>query len=368
MITSGLAKTENMNLRRRARDLAELVQKMWYTFGWKTFHPGFILPAVLFTLQHKEVPRQPSLVPQPLTFPVDHAPHEAGLEWWYFNGFFDDSTGTPHAFHHVVFLAKPHLLGLPQTFRTRPHETVIFSQIINLTTGASTKHSFMSRQTDIKQTTDGFNLLFDNGQFIHSLVDGFKFHLDKRFFHLVETTKPIPVHTDGFIPFADEPMFYYSLPRLNVRGLLDDQQLSGISWMDHQWGANVLQGFRWVWWNGMLDDGTNIIACQHGTKNVRAFVTISSPAGRVITAHDAVFDPLDNHLIGQRSGYKYHLAWRVTVPSLDATFEVTAPGHDCELSFGLLHYYESPINIVGSISKQKVSGRGFLEIANSPNY
>ena len=55
--------------------------------------------------------------PQPLvSLPEDEAPHDAGIEWWYFNGLLTDDQGREYSYHYVTFqgagagTAIPHLL------------------------------------------------------------------------------------------------------------------------------------------------------------------------------------------------------------------------------------------------------------------
>jgi len=55
--------------------------------------------------------------PKPLVFlPADEAPHDAPIEWWYFNGMLRDDAGGEYGYHFVTFQTEgapgvvPHLL------------------------------------------------------------------------------------------------------------------------------------------------------------------------------------------------------------------------------------------------------------------
>ena len=59
----------------------------------------------------------PTPAPTPLiSFPADHGPHDAPIEWWYFNGMLQDADGKEYSYHFVAFQAPgppgvtPHLL------------------------------------------------------------------------------------------------------------------------------------------------------------------------------------------------------------------------------------------------------------------
>ena len=59
----------------------------------------------------------PTPTPTPLvSLPEDEAPHDAPVEWWYFNGLLTDGVGNEYSYHFVAFKgpglanAVPHLM------------------------------------------------------------------------------------------------------------------------------------------------------------------------------------------------------------------------------------------------------------------
>ncbi len=90
--------------------------------------------------------------PEPLvTLPEDEAPHDAGIEWWYFNGLFTDDLGQEYSYHYVTFQSQavgsavPHLLqaslGVHSVEKHLTGEKIILSALnddavgVNVTVG-----------------------------------------------------------------------------------------------------------------------------------------------------------------------------------------------------------------------------------------
>ncbi|SMG63594.1 Hydroxyneurosporene synthase [methanotrophic bacterial endosymbiont of Bathymodiolus sp.] len=85
----------------------------------------------------------------------------------------------------------------------------------------------------------------DNGH------DSLKVANDQFAFNLqLESTKPIINHgEDGIISLDIAGDSYYSRPRMKVNGTLEiagiQEQVTGISWFDHQWGDFLPAKLSW---------------------------------------------------------------------------------------------------------------------------
>ena len=77
--------------------------------------------------------------------------------------------------------------------------------------------------------------------------------------------KPPALHHGGFIDYgAAGGSYYYSRTRLSVVGGIaqgdgEPVPVSGIAWMDHQWGDFVVAAAGgWDWYSVQLDDGSEL--------------------------------------------------------------------------------------------------------------
>ena len=86
----------------------------------------------------------------------------------------------------------------------------------------------------------------------------------------LEAMKPAVLHGgDGYIEYGDVGgSYYYSYPRINTSGIVIDngieEQVNGISWMDHQWGDAILSELGWDWFNLQLNEGSQVIITDAG--------------------------------------------------------------------------------------------------------
>ncbi len=170
--------------------------------------------------------------PEPLVIlPNDEAPHDSGIEWWYFNGLFTDDLGQEYSYHYVTFQSQevnsavPHLLqaslGVHSAERHLIGEKIILSSLDPDAVG-------------VDVTIDGWEMLGD-GEFYN-----LKFTLDEYTLDLKTIpTRPPILHQGGLVnlgPAGDT--FYYTRTRLDTTGSIningEQRSITGVSWMDHQ--------------------------------------------------------------------------------------------------------------------------------------
>lgn len=102
----------------------------------------------------------------------------------------------------------------------------------------------------------------DNGH------DSLKVANDQFAFNLqLESTKPIINHgEDGIISLDIAGDSYYSRPWVKVNGTLEiagiQEQVTGISWFDHQWGDFLPAKLSWDWFSIQLDNGVDLMIYQ----------------------------------------------------------------------------------------------------------
>ena len=103
----------------------------------------------------------------------------------------------------------------------------------------------------------------------------------------------------GFVAFGSyESTYYYSLTHLVTTGVLHQPgerqgtPVSGISWMDHQWGAGTQAGTTgWTWMALQLATGVelNLYELRTVKGTTIRLNTISLQDGRQLVVHDSVY-------------------------------------------------------------------------------
>jgi predicted secreted hydrolase len=191
---------------------------------------------------------------------------------------------------------------------------------------------------------------------------------------------------------------YYSLTRLATSGVIETAgvsfQVSGLSWMDHEFSTNQLQPDQvgWDWVSLQLDDGTDWMFFQlrrragegdtsgaaggntnggasgtaSGTKDPHSAGSLALPDGTSVQLSAADFEmtPLDEWR-SPHSGGHYPIRWRIQVPSQGLDVTLAAAMEDQELitqeTTGVT-YWEGSVLSRGTRNGKPVQGRGYLEM------
>jgi predicted secreted hydrolase len=169
---------------------------------------------------------------------------------------------------------------------------------------------------------------------------------------------------------------YYSITRLATRGrlVLDGRtfEVSGLSWMDHEFGSGSLapdqQG--WDWFSVQLADGTDlmiyVMRLKDGSADPASSGTIISPAGRKRHLNLSEFrvERLGSWR-SPRSGATYPAGWRLTLPGRGLVIDITPELADQELATKAsgITYWEGACQVKGFWhGGRPVSGQAFVEL------
>jgi predicted secreted hydrolase len=179
-------------------------------------------------------------------------------------------------------------------------------------------------------------------------------------------TRPEVAHAGGWVGKQETTgrMYYYSATRLEVTGTLRGDPVSGIAWLDHQWGGengidDAVFAPRWDWLSMNLEDGRDIMAyrlrdAQNNILEQAASVTMPDGSNRLervdLTPVRYWKAPTDAN---------YPIAWDVRLEDgtrLRVESVLDAQELDARITVG--HpYYEGATNITGD-----ARGTGFMEL------
>jgi predicted secreted hydrolase len=168
---------------------------------------------------------------------------------------------------------------------------------------------------------------------------------------------------------------YYSLTRMPTRGTLtiagERFDVTGESWMDHEFGTSFLEPEQqgWDWLSLQLDDGRELMLYQlrrgDGSRDPRSSGTVVDRDGSTthLAAGDFALAPT-GQTFRAPSGATYPVRWTVRVPGQDLVLDVTTPLDNQELSTAGagISYWEGAIDITGTGRGQAIRGRGYLEM------
>jgi predicted secreted hydrolase len=301
---------------------------------------------------------------QPVAFPRDDGPHGDLTEWWYYTGHLADAAGRTYGFELVFFQA------------IRRDDPPSYAAHFAITDNGRGDFRFDQRSQSGKQVHagDGLNfalqgwaLVGANGHdHLKAAMPDYAIDLD------LTSAKPAVLHDGrGLISFGPAgDSYYYSRTHMDVAGTVTDHgqplTVSGLAWMDHQWG-NFISNGGWDWYSIQLDDNSEVMlfflrdAFGKPTINYGTYV---APDGTAATLPSSDFS---RQALGSwrssESGVTYPSGWRVTAG--DATLTLTPTLKDQELrttqSTGL-NYWEGDVTVSGAKGGRPVGGQGYVEL------
>jgi predicted secreted hydrolase len=320
----------------------------------------------------------PTLAPT-LSLPRDAGRHDALTEWWYFTGHLRSATDDhEYGFEFTIFQARRQ--AAPTGYLAHFAITDVDGQQF------SHQARFVQVEGDppagFPIDVDGWSLGIDNGADViqASMSPGpgvaQPLGLDLR---LIDD-KPAVLHHGGYIEYGPAGgSYYYSRTRIEVTGYLrqgvgDDARtvpVSGLAWMDHQWGNFVVASSGgWDWYSLQLDDRTELMLYvlrgpDGATTGVYGTQVMADGSERDLEP-GSVTSLSTSTWTSPHTGAVYPSGWLVTLP--DRTHLTVQPSlADQELYFpgvasqttgvGVMAYWEGAVTITGDRS-----GVGYVEL------
>jgi predicted secreted hydrolase len=306
-------------------------------------------------------------------FPRDHFDHpEFKTEWWYYTGNVRAADGRHYGFELVFFRQGEHRepVNNPSVWRVDD----LYLAHLALTDVDGHKFHYFERLNRAGPGIAGVS--FENGriwngnwltqwdgdaQTISAVEDGIRFTL-----HLTPRTAPFIHGENGVSQKSESPghaSYYVSFPLMAVEGSLNGAAVTGTAWMDHEWFTNLLDDSTqgWDWFSAQFDNHTELMLFGLRGKQAYASGTYIDAAGRPVhlKRSDFAMQPLD-YWISPKTGARYPVRWRVTVPSLKISVECVAAIPNQELASKDKYtptYWEGAVRYSGS-----AAGVGYLEL------
>ncbi len=300
--------------------------------------------------------------------PHDEGAHLSPLEWWYFNGHLTTGSGREFSYHFVTFQS---VLPSGLTPRLAQLSWADHDNGVHLTAERADAPLPEASSGEFDLPIAGWGMT-GNGETYHLYFQAGDYTVELE----AASQKPAVLHHGaGLVDLgAAGKTYYYSRTNLETFGTVSvsgvSHPVTGVSWMDHQWGDFTTGGIGWDWLSLNLDDGSDLMVSvvweQAGTKPITTYGTYV-PAGSA-----------PSHLLGSDisldstgawtspvTGAVYPTSWRLRVDSLALDLALTPVMEEAEVAvsaFIPVVYWEGAVAAAGARNGAPVTGKGFVEM------
>jgi predicted secreted hydrolase len=325
-----------------------------------------------------------ALSPRAFRFPQDHGPHPGyRTEWWYFTGNLKTSEGRPFGYQLTFFRMA---LAPGTTARaSKWGADQVYMAHFALTDVQGKRFAFAERFSRAALGLAGaggapLSVWLEDWSARESSASPWSMKLSAADGSVsldldLASSKPVVLNGEqGLSRKGSEPgnaSYYYSIPRMESRGTLtvggERFQVSGLSWLDREWGTSALTGDQagWDWFALQLDDGRDLmfysLRKKDGSADPFSAGTLIGVNGgtKRLGAADVQLSAV-GWWTSPKSGTRYPARWRLLVPGEGIELEVVPRLADQELLTSF-RYWEGAVTVRG-MGSSTVGGSGYLEM------
>lgn len=318
-------------------------------------------------------------------FPRDHSPHEQfKTEWWYFTGNVADESGHRFGYQLTFFRQGIRPKATPPAATSRfVIDSLKFAHFA-LTDVAARQFRFQQKLSRGAFGDAGFGgeklAWIDDWRLELNASGDFILHgasADAAIDLTLTNAKPWAIHgLDGVSQKAageGRASHYYSGTRMKTRGKVTiagrESSVAGESWFDHEWATNQLtpQQSGWNWFSLQFADGSELMLYQmrlrDGGIDPTSSGTFIDAAGKTthLTRESYELVP-EKFWTSKATSARYPIAWKLRVPTLNLTAEITTPVEAQELALPPIAYWEGLIDVTGQRDDRALKGHGYMEL------
>lgn len=334
--------------------------------------------------------------PARISFPADHGPHpEYQTEWWYYTGNLQTEDGRRFGFQLTFFrraLQPPSQAAERDSGWAATQLYMAHFALSDIQEGRFQAFERLSRRAAglAGAQAEPFRVWLEDWQVeqlspTDACPNGLTQPCAYRLFagqqgvsldlELVDTKGPALQGEAGYSQKGAEPgqaSYYYSLTRMQATGRVtiggETFDVSGLSWMDHEWSTSALsiEQVGWDWFSLQLEDGSELMLFQIR----RADGTVDPFSSGALIAGDGSTTRLkrDDFIIqitdtwtSPHSGAIYPAGWTVRIPGLDLELQLRPYMKDQELNVSYA-YWEGAVQATGSRADIPIAGNGYVEL------
>jgi predicted secreted hydrolase len=321
--------------------------------------------------------------PKAIEFPQDELAHDHIIEWWYFNGRLKDKDGGEYAFMNCLFRADVKKVKIPFLEKI-PFKIIYFYH--SIISDITHKKSYPTVELATIVSNDSFSkpLLFINHTnpivitgYTNRVIEEtkkFTYHIKDKDMDIVLTSvkNPLLEGGTGFLDLKTKTTYYYSLTNLKTEGKIKIKdewiEVSGKSWMDHQWANTAYSKEKWTWFSIQLEHNVEMVCFEYeNAGTINRLASISHANGTQEDFTDIIFTPLGETWKSPKTEALYPLAWNIRIPEKNIDINAKALIQEQEMIFGSINYWEGPVAVTGTWNGKTVKGDGFMELEGYPS-
>ena len=325
--------------------------------------------------------------PIEFSFPRDHGPHpEYRTEWWYYTGNLTGTEGSAYGYQ-LTFFRTALAPDMPPRASDLASNQVYMAHFA-LTDGGRQEHESFER---FSRGAAGLAGAQGEPLFEAWLEDWSATEVEPGVVRLQaategqqgpvaidltlrETRPPVLQGDRGLHQKGPEPgnaSYYYSLPGLDSSGVVTSASrtipVSGVSWMDHEFGTSALttNATGWDWFSLQLDNGAALMlyiirTTDSSRPDVKGSLAWPDGTQQPVTGEDFTVTAT-GQWTSPRTGITYPSGWQVDLPAQDATLNVKPllPDQEMDVSFV---YWEGAVDVTGTWGSSPVRGQGYVEL------
>jgi len=347
---------------------------------------GCIVPLALGAFQYEKALRG-----YQYHFPQDHASHpKYKTEWWYYTGHLNTAKGQKYGYELTFFRIGTDEKQVKPDNKSPWNTNNLYAAHFALSDENNRKfyyHEKLNRaglnvagaRTDTYYTWNELWLVEGLGKQMILRADSPD---GKEEIHLLLTPEKEPV-IHGLNGVSQKAScvgcasHYYSMTRLKTEGnlLIDGKatRVTGLSWMDHEFGSNQLAQNQkgWDWFSIQCGDKTELMLYllrrDNGSIDPNSSGTWIDLNGQShhLTLKDFTVKNSGQSWTSPASKGKYPMGWTVSVPAQRLTLTITPAFQNQELyttgSTGVA-YWEGSAHVSGSRWGKPVTGQAYVEM------
>jgi predicted secreted hydrolase len=289
---------------------------------------------------------------RPVSLPRDHGAHPGfGVEWWYTAGTLHGSDGHRYFWFATAWAAAQGVVSRANVLDLNTGQIVLRDESLVTT-------PLRAGQRVLR--VGRFTIALQRGGRLGRWIAADTTSTGERLALTLTPQVPYLLHGHrGLI--AQGPgarSAYYSEPRLGARGTLrlDGAKiaLSGLGWLDHQWGnfAASPGSLRWNWFACQLRDGRDLMLYEFLDAQDRpsgvAAGTLVTQRGAVVHLHAFRVTPLSPSIKPPGATSSYPQRWRLHVPGARLTLALHSLTPDGFIANAVLpSFWEAPAAVTG---------------------
>ncbi len=342
--------------------------------------------ALFVFLQPARAQYKTALPGYPFKFPRDHFNHpEYQTEWWYFTGNLTGADGHRFGFE-LTFFREGANRDAKQGATWDIRDIYLAHLALSDIDGAEFYHTERTNRAGpgiagVDEKTQkiwngNWNVSWTGDeQCLQAIEQRFQISL------LLHPEKPPVIHGENGVSQKSEGLgrasHYISFTRLKTSGTiavgLKTFQVSGVTWMDHEFFTHQLEANQagWDWLSIQLGDNTELMLYQirrkDGSVDPFSSGTYIDALGKSmhLRGSDFVLTPRGETWKSPLTSANYPVQWRITIPKLGLELEAKTDLKSQEIPGQTKFapsYWEGAIGLDGHHGVNKVAGVGYLEL------